>query len=103
MTDRTINPELTVRAIAPSAIRDGADVAGAIARLLRETSRTDPGYEKLREAYGVALDAAGLSVEHVCPDCGVERADYEGPGAHLITCPYCNSDADPVPTVEETR
>jgi hypothetical protein len=38
-----------------------ADVAGAVARLLRETSPSDPGYEKLREAYGVALDAAGLT------------------------------------------
>lgn len=33
---------------------------------------------------------------HVCPDCHVERADYEGPnGAWLPTCPNCGSSADP--------
>lgn len=37
-----------------------ADVAGAVANLLRATPHTDPGHDKLREAYGVALEAAGL-------------------------------------------
>jgi hypothetical protein len=35
--------------------------------------------------------------EHVCPDCRVERADFEGPGWHLPSCPNCGSTADPVP------
>lgn len=37
-----------------------ADVAGAVANLLRATDSTDPGYEGIRRAYGVALEAAGL-------------------------------------------
>lgn len=34
--------------------------------------------------------------EHICPECEVERADWEGPGMHLARCPSCGSDADPV-------
>jgi rubredoxin len=30
-----------------------------------------------------------------CPACGVERADFEGAGLHLPTCPNCGSDQDP--------
>lgn len=37
-----------------------ADVAGAVANLLRATDSTDPAYEGVRRAYGVALEAAGL-------------------------------------------
>lgn len=33
---------------------------------------------------------------HACPDCGVERTDWEGPDAHLPTCPNCVSSAAPV-------
>lgn len=37
-----------------------------------------------------------------CPDCKVERADYEGPdGAWLPKCPNCQSSADPVLVVVE--
>lgn len=31
-----------------------------------------------------------------CPVCEVERADYEGPGMHLPTCPNCGTHEDPV-------
>lgn len=31
------------------------------------------------------------SVERICPNCGTERTDYEGPGKHLPTCPACGS------------
>jgi NMD protein affecting ribosome stability and mRNA decay len=40
----------------------------------------------------------------VCPDCAVERADYEGPdGAWLPICPNCGSQADPAPVTDEVR
>lgn len=39
---------------------------------------------------------ASLEV-HVCPDCLVERADFEGAGTHLEACPNCQSHAAPVP------
>ena len=32
---------------------------------------------------------------YVCPLCGVERADYEGPGQHLAECPNCGASDDP--------
>lgn len=31
----------------------------------------------------------------LCPACGVERTDYEGPGLHLPACPNCASTRDP--------
>ncbi len=35
--------------------------------------------------------------EPICPQCRVERADYEGPGGQwLPRCPNCGADADPV-------
>lgn len=34
--------------------------------------------------------------EHDCPVCGVERADYEGPGRHLDTCPNCGATESPI-------
>ncbi len=37
-----------------------AEVAGAIANLMRATSPAAPEYAGIRQAYGVALDAAGL-------------------------------------------
>jgi hypothetical protein len=40
-----------------------AGVAGAVANLLRATDRTDPAYDGVRRAYGVALEAAGLVPE----------------------------------------
>lgn len=39
---------------------------------------------------------APIPREFICPDCLVERADYEGPGQHLEMCPNCLSDRDPV-------
>lgn len=33
--------------------------------------------------------------EKVCPDCGCERADYEGVGKFLTTCPNCGSRCAP--------
>jgi hypothetical protein len=41
--------------------------------------------------------------EHVCPRCGVERADFEGPGAHLENCPNCGAADDPVPADDLRR
>lgn len=38
-----------------------------------------------------------LPPPHWCPDCQVERADYEGPGWHLDTCPNCGTATIPVP------
>jgi hypothetical protein len=46
------------------------------------------------------LAAAALvrDTPFACPDCGAERADYEGePGMFLALCPACESSADPVP------
>jgi hypothetical protein len=40
-----------------------ADVAGALANLVRATDPTDPRYEAFREEYGVTLEAAGLVPE----------------------------------------
>lgn len=52
------------RAVGQDAIRGAqADVAGAVANLLRATDSTDPAYEGVRRAYGVALEAAGLVPE----------------------------------------
>lgn len=46
---------------------------------------------------GTQFKRGGIHTEHVCPDCGVERADYEGPnGGWLPKCPNCASTADPV-------
>lgn len=33
--------------------------------------------------------------ERICPDCGTERADYEGIGKYLPTCPHCGSRCAP--------
>lgn len=59
---------------------DGAEVAGALARLVRATEPTDPRYEAFRQAYAVALEAAGLVPadpgslpEGHCPHCGSDR------------------------------
>lgn len=60
----------------------------------------DPGGRVL--VVDVAPVHAARPVEHICPTCGVERTDYEGPGAHLPTCPNCGSDADPI-TVDEAE
>lgn len=54
-------------------------------------------------AVGVVGGVAGAAVvpappaPHVCPRCRVERADYEGPDAHLHACPMCGSTDAPVP------
>jgi hypothetical protein len=50
-----------------------ADVAGALASLVRATDPTDPRYDALREAYGVALETAGLvpgDGRWTCRKCG---------------------------------
>ncbi|WP_433730789.1 hypothetical protein ACQP2Y_21020 [Actinoplanes sp. CA-051413] len=60
-----------------------ADVAGAIANLVRATPHTDPGYEKLREAYGVALEAAGLVPEEI---------PRSRPGWHVEGCGCLETD-----------
>lgn len=44
-----------------------ADVAGAVANLIRATDPTDPRYDAFREAYGLALEAAGLVPEETRP------------------------------------
>lgn len=36
----------------------------------------------------------------LCPDCTIERADYEGQEKHLPTCPNCGSESAPVPAAE---
>lgn len=47
--------------------------------------------------------AEGTS-ERVCPDCGVERTDYEGPnGAYLPTCPNCGSRCPPATAMHRTN
>lgn len=39
-------------------------------------------------------------VEHVCPECKVERTDYEGIDRHLATCPNCGSRQPPTLSTE---
>ena len=34
-----------------------------------------------------------------CPDCKVERTDYEGLGLHLETCPNCGATSEPEVTI----
>ncbi len=58
-----------------SDLRDGADVAGAIANLLRATNRDDPGYEAVRRCYAVALDAAGLTSTAAALDAAVTQRE----------------------------
>lgn len=48
------------RAVEQESAGRAADVAGAVANLLRATAATDPAYDGVRQAYGVALEAAGL-------------------------------------------
>jgi hypothetical protein len=61
---------------------------------------------------GMAEDAFGVTMigwyehegpeddgERVCPDCAVERADYEHEaGGYLPRCPNCGTASAPVPT-----
>jgi len=44
----------------PEPTLEAASVCGAIANLMRDTDVSDARYEGIRQAYGVALDAAGL-------------------------------------------
>lgn len=48
------------RMVEQEAAGRASDVAGAVAGLMRDTDSTDPAYEGVRRAYGVALEAAGL-------------------------------------------
>lgn len=45
-----------------------ASVCGAIANLMRDADVSDAQYEGIRQAYGVALDAAGLGRPGVAED-----------------------------------
>ena len=41
---------------------------------------------------------------HFCPDCKVERTDYEGPdNGWLVTCPNCGSAASPEGNDDQRR
>jgi hypothetical protein len=63
-----------------------ASVCGAIANLMRDTDISDAQYEGVRQAYGVALDAAGLGRPGIAEerqqlidaltDCVVKATDY---------------------------
>lgn len=51
------------RMVEQEAAGRAADLAGAVANLMRATDPTDPAYDGVRRAYGVALEAAGLVPE----------------------------------------
>lgn len=54
----------------------------------------DAGWDAREAAYEEARQEDGA--EALCPDCRVERADFEGPEQHLPECPNCGSGAIPV-------
>lgn len=65
---------------------NAASVCGAIATLMRDTDLSDAQYEGIRQAYGVALDAAGLGRPGIAEerqqlidalaDCVAKATDY---------------------------
>jgi hypothetical protein len=76
----------------------GADCAGKGLRPLRRRPVTRPQLVSPPTFTPVAF-APYLGPwlpEHDCPVCGVERADYEGPGRYLDRCPNCGAREAPV-------
>jgi rubredoxin len=53
--------------------------------------------DDIRAPFEVSVsELPDLPSEMVCPDCRVERADFEGPNQHLISCPNCGSKRYPI-------
>ena len=66
-----------------------ADVAAAVANVLRGLDYNDPGLEVAHRCYRVALDAAGLAPGH--PDDELTESELQNLADHYATLAYRKS------------
>lgn len=103
----TVDAERLARVEREDALREferifGFSHASAIRSAWEQGWAEGRRFEYIRAVTDSLVAKRATAREHVCPDCLVERADYEGPNdAWLPTCPNCGSAADPI--AAETR
>ena len=79
--DELVETVLALRAQLAEHVDRGPEVAGAIAKFIRATPPSDPGFRKLMQAYGVALVAAGLAPSFEPTHDVMDGGEFDPPAA----------------------